>query len=146
MEQSKFVHAYLHHDYAGMVEGLRKEASAMVGKMDRWKKYHLAGDPMGMVKYYEEEFALVQKAVNYRKQIYKRQNKIADIIKDIEIARLKGDWEYDPTKQFDEWKELEAEIVGIAFKIIKVYFKLAPEVQDMGGNEEELENYEYKED
>lgn len=143
---SKFIQAYLLHDYNGMVEGLQKEVSSMVGKMDKWRKYHLAGDPLGMVKYYDEEFALVRKAVNYRKQNYERQAKIKKITTAIEIAQLKGDWEFDPTKQLAEWRKLEAEIVGISFKILKIYFRLAHEIRDSGGDEDDINDYEYKED
>lgn len=128
-----------------MMEAFRKEMSAQVGEMQRWRDYHRNGDPEGMASLYEELFDRVRKAINYRNLYSKRKKELKKNEGEIGKAARAGDVKLIKKLQAERY-DIENEMTSIIFRVYRIYFSIKPELPVAGEDEEIIGYYEYKED
>ncbi|QFG12122.1 Hypothetical Protein OBI_RACECAR_278 [Arthrobacter phage Racecar] len=118
-------------DYDDSWEALRRDAARMTNEMIGWKNDQWDNNPDGtdMREEYVESgfFNLVERAKRYSDNIYTRNRTLPDAEFQTEQARLQGNQE-----EFDKWtkksQEIEAEVVGLWWKIYKIYCQLKASV------------------
>lgn len=123
----------------------KKEASRQVGEMLRWKKNQITFDPEGMLWDYEDVFPLILKAERYRTRIYNRNREIEKIKFDLTVAQVNDDREsWDSLNE--EWADLEAEQMGLVWRIMKIYCAIRHKVLLTVGSgvDEVFKDFEYK--
>lgn len=140
----KLLNAWKSMDALEVVTQSKKEASREVGEMIRWKDNHKRNDPDGMLWEYESLFPLVKKAERYRMGIYNRNKEIEKIKFDITVAHVNQDQE-ELDRLNEKWSNLEAEQIGLAWKIAKIYFFLRGQVIISVGDgvDEVFKDFEY---
>lgn len=131
--------------YDAMMEAFRKEMSAQVGEMQRWRDYHRNGNPEGMASLYADHFELVRKSINYRNLYSKRKKELKKNEGEITNAARVGDVKLIKKLQAERY-DIENEMTALIFRVYKIYFRIKPELPVEGEDEEIIDYFEYKED
>lgn len=131
--------------HEAMMEAFRREMSAQVGEMQRWRDYHRNGNPEGMLNLYEDLFDRVRKAINYRNLYSKRKKELKKNEGEITEAARFGDVKLIKKLQAERY-DIENEMTAIIFRVYRIYFSIKPELPVEGEDEEVIDYFEYKED
>lgn len=127
--------------YDDMMEGFRKEMSAQVGEMQRWRDYHRNGDPESMWNIFEDYMEAVRKAINYRNLYSKRKKELKANQGHLEKAARIGDIK-EVRRLKAERYDIENEMTSLIFRVYRIYFYVKPQLPVEGEDDSVVEYHD----
>lgn len=149
--KAEFVKAWLHAEDHVLLEAYRKEASREVGEMLRWMEHQIDFDPMDMLWSFSEDlFPMINRAKQYRWQLYDRKKKFNEIEFDgVKAEHATYATPEEKTAAFadlaERWNIVECEQMALIWRIKKIHIKVTKKVNTQleKGEKSPFVDYEY---